>query len=69
LLLWVTVVCALVWYEIMIIPVFFGYMAKSMNVITGAVVGVMNLLMIILSFVMLFAFRKQWYARNAVEKA
>lgn len=69
LLLWVTVVCALVWYEIVIIPVFFIDMAKTMNVITGTVVGVMNLLMIILSFVMLFAFRKQWNAKNAMEKA
>jgi carbon starvation protein len=69
LLLWVTVVVALVWYEVVIIPVFFIDMAKTMNVITGVVVGVMNLLMIILSFVMLFAFRKQWSERSALEKA
>jgi len=60
LLLWVTVVVALIWYEIKIIPVFFLDMTKTMSVITGVVVGLMNLFMLVLSFIMLFAFRKRW---------
>ncbi len=69
LLLWVTVVAALVWYEIVIIPVFFIDMAKTTNVITGVVVGLINLFMLYLSFVMLFGFRKKWAERNVTAKA
>jgi len=69
LLLWVTVVAALIWYEIVIIPVFFIDMSKSMNVITGVVVGLINLFMLYLSFVMLFGFRKKWAERNVTAKA
>lgn len=69
LLLWVTVVAALIWYEIVIIPVFFIDMAKTTNVITGVVVGLINLFMLYLSFVMLFGFRKKWAERNATAKA
>lgn len=65
LLLWFTVTVALIWYEVVIIPVFFVDMAKTMNVITGVVVGLMNLFMLYLSFVMLFAFRKRWVAESA----
>jgi len=59
-LLWFTVTVALIWYEVVIIPVFFIDMAKSMNVITGVVVGAINLFMLVLSFIMMFAFRKSW---------
>ncbi len=69
LLLWITVVVALVWYEIVIIPVFFIDMAKTMNVITGVVVGLINLFMLYLSFVMLFGFRKKWAERKVEAKA
>lgn len=69
LLLWITVVAALIWYEIVIIPVFFIDMAKTTNVITGVVVGLINLFMLYLSFVMLFGFRKKWAERNAAAKA
>jgi len=69
LLLWVTVVAALIWYEIVIIPVFFIDMAKTTNVITGVVVGLINLFLLYLSFVMLFGFRKKWAERKATAKA
>jgi carbon starvation protein len=69
LLLWVTVVVALIWYEIVIIPVFFIDMAKTTNVITGVVVGLINLFMLYLSFVMLFGFRKKWAERKVEAKA
>lgn len=65
LLLWVTVTVALIWYEVVIIPVFFIDMAKSMNVITGVVVGAINLFMLVLSFIMLFSFRKRWVEESA----
>lgn len=59
-LLWVTVTCALIWYEVVIIPVFFRDMAKTMNVITGSVVGAITLFMLILNFIMIGAFLKNW---------
>jgi carbon starvation protein len=68
-LLWVTVVAALIWYEIVIVPVFFVDMTKTMNVITGVVVGVINIFMLVLSFIMLFAFRKRWAEKETLEKA
>lgn len=64
-LLWFTVTVALIWYEIVIVPVFFRDMSKSLNVTTGVVVGAINLFMLILSFIMLFSFRKSWKAQKA----
>ena len=65
-LLWVTVTAALIWYEIVIIPVFFVDMAKTMNVITGSIVGAITLFMLILNFIMISAFLKNWKENNAV---
>lgn len=59
-LLWVTVTCALIWYEVTIIPVFFRDMTKTMSVITGSVVGAITLFMLILNFIMISAFLKNW---------
>jgi carbon starvation protein len=59
-LLWVTVTAALIWYEVIIVPVFFTDMSKMMNVITGGVVGAINLFMLILNFIMISAFLKNW---------
>jgi carbon starvation protein len=58
--LWVTVTAALIWYEIVIIPVFFVDMAKTLSVITGAVVGLITLFMLILNFIMISSFLKNW---------
>ncbi|TFG85258.1 MAG: carbon starvation protein A [Spirochaetales bacterium] len=58
--LWVTVTAALIWYEIVIIPTFFVDMAKTMNVITGGVVGAINLFMLILNFIMIAGFLKNY---------
>ncbi len=58
--LWVTVTCALVWYEVVVIPTFFNDMAKTMNVITGATVGAITLFMLILNFTMIFSFLKNF---------
>lgn len=58
--LWVTVTAALIWYEVIVIPVFFRDTAKTMNLITGGVVGAITLFMLILNFIMISAFLKNW---------
>ena len=63
--LWVTVTVALVWYEIVIIPTFFKDMAKTMNVITGSVVGLITLIMLILNFQMIAGFMKNYKESKA----
>ncbi len=65
-LLWVTVTAALIWYEVVIIPVFFADMAKTLNVITGVVVGLINLFMLILNFSMISSFLKSWKTKAEV---
>jgi hypothetical protein len=35
-------------------------MAKTMNIITGVVVGLINLFMLILNFIMINSFMKNW---------
>jgi carbon starvation protein len=64
-LLWVTVTVALIWYEIVIIPVFFSDMSKVAAVITGGVVGAINLFMLILNFVMIYGFYKNFTDKKA----
>ena len=63
--LWVTVTAALIWYEIVIIPTFFRDMTKTMNVITGSVVGGITLFMLILNFTMIFGFYKNFTEKKA----
>jgi carbon starvation protein len=63
--LWVTVTAALVWYEIVIIPVFFRDMAKVQNVITGSVVGAITLFMLILNVTMILSFVKHFKEAKA----
>ncbi|MDX9898918.1 MAG: carbon starvation protein A [Spirochaetia bacterium] len=59
-ILWVTVTVALFWYEIVIIPTFFVDMKNTMNVITGGAVGAITLFMLVLNFIMIAAFLKNW---------
>jgi len=59
-ILWVTVTAALVWYEFAVIPTFFRDMAKVQNVITGVIVGLITLFMLILNFIMIGGFAKNW---------
>ncbi len=58
--LWVTVTTALFWYEFAVIPTFFKDMAKVNNVITGVTVGSITAFMLILNFIILFGFLKNW---------
>ncbi len=57
-LLWITVTAGIVWYEIVVIPTLFKDMANVKNVITGGVVGVINLIMLVLNFIMIVSFSK-----------
>lgn len=57
-LLWLTVTVGIVWYEYAIIPTFFAKMDNVKNVITGVVVGGINLFMLALNFVMIASFLK-----------
>ncbi len=59
-ILWVTVTAALVWYEFAVIPTFFRDMAKVQSVITGVIVGLITLFMLILNFIMIGGFAKNW---------
>jgi carbon starvation protein len=63
--LWVTVTVALVWYEIVIVPTYFVKMEDTMKVITGSVVGTINVIMLILNFVMIVSFYKNFSGKKA----
>jgi carbon starvation protein len=58
--LWVTVTCALVWYEVVAVPTFFADPSKTASVVTGVVVGGLNLVMLVLSFSMVGSFFRSW---------
>ncbi len=64
-LLWITVTAALVWYEFAVIPTFFVDMAKTKNVITGSVVGAITAFMLILNFIMIASFLKNYRTKAA----
>jgi carbon starvation protein len=64
-ILWVTVTAALIWYELAVIPTFFRDMAKTQNVITGTTVGAITLFMLILNFVMIAGFLKNFGSKKA----
>lgn len=63
--LWVTVTCALVWYVGFVIPTFFTDMAQTQRVLTGSIVGGMTVIMLILNFVMIGGFLKNWKTKAA----
>lgn len=63
--LWVTVTCALVWYEVVAVPTFFADPSKTASVVTGVVVGALNLVMLVLSFSMVGSFFRSWKVEPA----
>jgi len=63
--LWVTVTVALIWYEIVVVPTFFVKMEDTMKVITGGVVGTINVIMLILNVVMIVSFYKNFSGKKA----
>ncbi len=68
-ILWVTVTAGIIWYEIAIIPTFFvataNAVAQTKNIITGVVVGAINIFMLVLNFIMISAFMKNWKTKQA----
>lgn len=64
LLLWVTVTAGLIWYEIVIVPLHFKDMANMKNVITGSVVGTINIIMLIMNFIMVWEFYKNFAGKK-----
>lgn len=63
--LWITVTAALVWYEIAVVPVFFRDMANIAKVTTGAIVGIITLVMLILNFIMISGFLKNFKEKKS----
>lgn len=69
--LWVTVTCALVWYEIVIIPTHFVRLegmadaAFVKNMITGGAVGALTAVMLVLNVIMIISFAKNFNPKKA----
>lgn len=68
-LLWVTVTAALLWYEVVVVPVFFTDLASPQKVITGVVVGLINLFMLVLNVSMIVGFVKNYKNREPAPAA
>jgi len=64
-LLWITVTAGVIWYEFAVVPTFFAKMDNVKNVITGSVVGVVNLIMLAMNFIMIIQFFKSFGAMKA----
>jgi carbon starvation protein len=57
-LLWITVTCGIIWYEIVVVPDFFKAGVPAKQMITGVVVGGINLIMLFMNFVTVAQFLK-----------
>jgi len=67
-LLWVTVTCGIIWYTIVVVPDFFKAGAPTKQMITGVVVGGINLIMLFMNFVTVAQFFKR-YGKKALREA
>jgi carbon starvation protein len=67
-LLWVTVTCGIIWYEIVVVPDFFKAGVPAKQMITGVVVGAINLIMLFMNFVTVAQFYKQ-YGKKELREA
>ncbi|MDR1931858.1 MAG: carbon starvation protein A [Spirochaetales bacterium] len=65
-LLWITVTVGIIWYEIVVVPDLFKDMANTRNVITGVAVGTINIIMLILNFITIIEFLKNFGGKGAV---
>jgi carbon starvation protein len=63
-LLWITVTAGLIWYVIVIIPGHFADPANIKSIVTGSVVGVINVIMLIMNVAMITAFFKNFNAKS-----
>ena len=59
-LLWITVTCGIIWYEIVVVPDFFKAGVPAKQMITGVVVGAINLIMLFMNFVTVAQFFKRY---------
>jgi carbon starvation protein len=64
-LLWITVTAGIVWYEIVIIPGHFADPANIKSIVTGSVVGTINIIMLIMNVVMIVAFFRNFNEKGA----
>jgi carbon starvation protein len=64
-LLWITVTAGIVWYEIVIIPGHFADPANIKSIVTGSVVGTINIIMLIMNVVMIVAFFRNFKEKGA----
>jgi carbon starvation protein len=67
-LLWITVTCGIIWYQIVVVPDFFKAGAPTKQLITGVVVGGINLIMLIMNFVTVAQFFKR-YGKKVLREA
>jgi len=67
-LLWITVTCGIIWYQVVVVPDFFKAGAPTKQLITGVVVGGINLIMLIMNFVTVAQFFKR-YGKKALREA
>lgn len=67
-LLWVTVTCGIIWYEIVVVPDFFKAGVPAKQMITGVVVGAINLVMLYMNFVTVAQFWKR-YGKKELREA
>jgi carbon starvation protein len=59
-LLWITVTCGIIWYTWVVVPDFFKAGAPAKQMITGVVVGLINVIMLIMNFATVAQFLKRY---------
>jgi carbon starvation protein len=67
-LLWITVTCGIIWYTIVVVPDFFKAGVPAKQMITGVVVGIINLIMLFMNFVTVAQFCKR-YGKKELREA
>ena len=67
-LLWITVTCGIIWYTIVVVPDFFKAGVPAKQMITGVVVGGINLIMLFMNFVTVAQFAKR-YGKKELREA
>jgi len=67
-LLWITVTAGIIWYEIVVVPDFFKAGAPTKSMITGVVVGGINLIMLVMNFMTVAQFLKR-YGKKELREA
>ncbi|MDR1178958.1 MAG: carbon starvation protein A [Spirochaetales bacterium] len=70
-LLWITVTAGILWYEFVVVPDLFADPNNVRNIVTGVVVGLINIIMLVLNFITMIEFLRNFKGKGAVvpEKA